>query len=71
MSLMDRIESLERRTVGFGLPDHVITYQVDVGENDEEKKTEALARYTAERTIEPADHVLYNATHIIAPKHDH
>ena len=64
---MDRIEKLERRTRGFGLPDHVVAYMVDIGEDPDEKRAEALVRYSAQHTVRPTDHLFYIATHIIAP----
>jgi len=67
MSLMDRIERLERKTGAKLWPDHVVQYVLDYGEDEEAKRAAALEIYKATHTVKATDQVSYICFRMVSP----
>jgi hypothetical protein len=74
MSLLSRLENLERSTPGIAYPDHFITYTVAYGEDEAAKREAALAEFKTTHQTKPGDEFGFIALHMIEavdgrPKH--
>ena len=74
MSLLSRLENLERSTPGIAYPDHFITYTVAYGEDESAKRNQALAEFKATHKTSPSDEFGFIALRIVEavdgrPKH--
>ena len=67
MSLMDRIERLERKTGAKLWPDHVVQNVLAYGENGEAKRAAALETYKATHTVKAGDEVGYICLRSVSP----
>ena len=55
MSLMSRLEALERTTPGIAYPDHFVIYTVAYGEDEAANREQALAKFRATHQTRPSD----------------
>ena len=67
MSLIDRIERLERKTGAKLWPDHVVQYVLDYREDEEAKRAVALETYKATHTVKATDQIGYICLRIVSP----
>jgi hypothetical protein len=67
MSLLARIEKLERETSGGGGPDHIVMFQHERGCDEDAEQDAALARYKAEHATRPGDVFGFIIWHTVHP----
>jgi hypothetical protein len=74
MSLLSRLENLERSTRGIAYLDHFITYTVAYGDDEPTKREAALAEFRATHKTSPSDEFGFIVLRIVEavdgrPKH--